>query len=163
MASPNSKLRILIALLAFRLMVGFIVAVWSSYSILSAHPGRPFAEAAPVTVAGALLIAAGLIGYIRCAWDFAMIGLSFGPPLLVARGIYGMVRHPMYFGLTLILFGESLFFESWRVLAYACVLWLMTHLFVMLYEEPHMVKKWGPVYEQYRAKVPRWIPWKLIE
>jgi protein-S-isoprenylcysteine O-methyltransferase Ste14 len=111
MASPNSKLRILIALLAFRLMVGFIVAVWISYSILSAHPGRPFAEAAPVTVAGALLIAAGLIGYIRCAWDFAMIGLSFGPPLLVARGIYGMVRHPMYFSLTLILFGERSFLQ----------------------------------------------------
>jgi len=64
----------------------------------------------------------------------------------------------MYFSLTLILFGESLFFKSWRVLGYACVSWLMVHIFVMFYEEPRMVKKWGSAYEQYSAKVPRWIP-----
>jgi len=86
-----------------------------------------------------------------------MIGLSFGPAFLVARGTYGIVRHPMYFSLTLTLFGESLFFKSWR-LAYACVCWLMAHLFVTLYEEPSMVKKWGTAYEQYSTNVPRRIP-----
>jgi|HubBroStandDraft_5_1064220.scaffolds.fasta_scaffold242779_2 protein-S-isoprenylcysteine O-methyltransferase Ste14 len=111
-----------------------------------------------MTLAGAVLIVAGSFGYIRCAWDFATIGLSFSPPLLVARGIYRLVRNPMYFSLTLVLFGESLFFKSWRVLAYACVLWLMAHIFVTSYEEPQMLKKWGPAYEQYRAKAPRWIP-----
>jgi protein-S-isoprenylcysteine O-methyltransferase Ste14 len=158
MATRHSKLQILFVLLAFRLMVGFIVAGWSPYLILLAHPGRPIAELAPITLAGAFLIVAGAFGYIWCAWDFAMIGLSFGPPLLVARGTYAFVRHPMYFSLTLMLFGEGLFFKSWRVLAYACVCWLMAHAFVTLYEEPHMRKKWGSVYEQYSTKVPRWIP-----
>jgi protein-S-isoprenylcysteine O-methyltransferase Ste14 len=158
MAARHSKQRILFALLAFRLMVGLIVAVWSPHAILSAHPGGPFAELVPVTLAGAFLVVAGLLAYIRCAWDFAMIGISFEPAFLVARGTYRIVRHPMYSSLTLILFGESLLFKSWRVLAYACVSWMMAHIFVMLYEEPSMVKKWGTAYAQYSARVPRWIP-----
>ncbi|HLN00022.1 MAG TPA: isoprenylcysteine carboxylmethyltransferase family protein [Bryobacteraceae bacterium] len=153
-----SKLRILFALLTFRLIVGFIVVAWSPYSILSAHPGRSLTELAPFTVAGAILIGAGAFGYLWCTWDFAVIGLSFGPPLPVARGIYGFLRHPMYFSLILVLLGESLFFKSWRVLGYASVVALMVHIFVILYEEPQMVKKWGTVYLQYAERVPRWIP-----
>ena len=156
--TPSIKLRIFFALLTFRLMVGFIVAAWSPYSILSAHPGRPFAELAPLTLGGALLIGAGAFAYIWCTWDFAFIGLSFGPRLPVVRGVYAFLRHPMYFSLILVLLGESLFFKSWRVLGYASVFALMAHLFVVLYEEPHMVKKWGTAYLQYAARVPRWIP-----
>jgi hypothetical protein len=77
-----SKLRILFSLLTFRLLVGFIVAAWSPYSILSAHPGRSFTELAPLTLAGVFLTGAGAFGYVWCTWDFAFIGLSFGPPLL---------------------------------------------------------------------------------
>jgi protein-S-isoprenylcysteine O-methyltransferase Ste14 len=101
---------------------------------------------------------AGVLGYLRCAWDFAITGLSFEPPSPVDRGIYGYVRHPMYFSLTLVLFGESLLFKSWRLLAYASVCALLTHLFVILYEEPQMVKKWPTAYLQYAERVPRWIP-----
>ncbi len=64
----------------------------------------------------------------------------------------------MYFSLTLVLLGESLFFKSWRLLGYASVLALLVHIFVILYEEPSMVKKWGPAYVQYAERVPRWIP-----
>ncbi|MGH9773782.1 MAG: methyltransferase family protein [Candidatus Acidiferrales bacterium] len=158
MASRHSKQRILFALLAFRLLVAFIVVVWSPYEILSAHPGRPLADLAPLTLAGALLIALGMIVYLWCAWDFASIGLSFGPHSLVARGIYGWLRHPMYFSLILVLFGESLFFKSWRLLGYASVFWLILHAFVVLFEEPRMAKRWGASYPQYCEQVPRWIP-----
>ena len=79
MATRNSGLRVLFALLAFRLIVGCIVAVWIPYSILSAHPGGAFAEFAPMTLAGALLIAAGAIGYILCAWDFALRASLLNP------------------------------------------------------------------------------------
>lgn len=153
-----AKLRVLFSLLTFRLMVGLVVAVWSPYSILSAHPGRSFTEPTPLTLAGAFLIGAGAFGYVWCAWDFVSIGLSFSPPVPVARGIYGILRHPMYFSLTLVLLGESLFFKSWRLLGYASVLALLVHIFVILYEEPSMVKKWGPAYVQYAERVPRWIP-----
>jgi len=64
----------------------------------------------------------------------------------------------MYLSLILLLSGESLFFKSWRVFGYASVFALMVHLFVILYEEPHMVKKWRPAYMQYAERVPRWVP-----
>lgn len=104
------------------------------------------------------LIVVGSVGYIWCARDFAFIGLSFGPPSLVARGIYGFLRHPMYFSLLLVRFGESFLFKSWRLFGYACVCGLVMHTFVILYEEPHMMKKWGSAYLRYCENVPRWIP-----
>jgi protein-S-isoprenylcysteine O-methyltransferase Ste14 len=153
-----AKLRILFSLLTFRLMVGFVVAGWSPYSILSTHPGKSFTEVVPLTLAGALPMGAGVLGYLWCAWDFALTGLSFGPPVPVERGAYGFVRHPMYFSLTAVLFGESLFFKSWRLLGYASVCALLTHTFVLLFEEPQMAKRWGNSYLQYAERVPRWIP-----
>ena len=153
-----SKLRILFFLLTFRLMVGFVVAGWSPYSILSTHPGKSFTELVPLTLVGALLVGAGALGYLWCAWDFAFTGFSFSPSVPVERGAYGFVRHPMYFSLTAVLFGESLFFKSWRLLGYASVCALLSHIFVLLYEEPQMVKKWGNSYLQYAERVPRWIP-----
>jgi len=158
MVAQSSKIRTVVVLLAFRLMVGFIVAAWSPFLVLSAHPGKPFAELVPLSVAGAVLIAVGTFGYVWCAWDFASTGLSFSPPLVVETGIYGFVRHPMYFSLVLVLFGESVFFKSWRLLGYAWVFWLIVHIFVVIYEEPHMVKRWGSAYPQYSKRVPRWIP-----
>jgi protein-S-isoprenylcysteine O-methyltransferase Ste14 len=152
------KVRILFFLLTFRLLVGFVVAGWSPYSILSMHPGKSFKELVPLTLAGALLISAGVLGYLWCAWDFAFTGLSFGPSVPVERGAYGLVRHPMYLSLTVVLFGESLFFKSWRLLGYALVCALLSHIFVLLYEEPSMVKKWSTAYLQYTERVPRWIP-----
>ena len=145
-------------MLGFRLLVALLVAGWGPYSILSAHPGRPFGELVPLTLAGAVIIGASAAGYGWCIWDFALIGRSFGPSALVARGIYGRVRHPMYVSLMLVLLGESLLFKSWRLLGYASVFAVGVHLFVVLYEEPRMVKRWGAAYLEYCRRVPRWIP-----
>jgi protein-S-isoprenylcysteine O-methyltransferase Ste14 len=157
--SLKLKPRVLFAvMLMFRVMVGFVVLVWSPYSILSAHPGRPVAELMPLTVAGVLLMGAGGIGYLWCVWDFAFTGLSFSPGVVVARGIYGVVRHPMYSSSMAVVLGESLFFKSWRLLGYAAAGAVLLNLLVILYEEPAMVKKWGAGYREYAARVPRWIP-----
>jgi protein-S-isoprenylcysteine O-methyltransferase Ste14 len=158
MVARKVKIRVLFTLLAFRLMVAFVVVAWSPYSILSAHPGRSIAELPLLTLGGVSLIGVGTFGYGWCTWDFAFIGLSFGPSSLMARGIYGRLRHPMYFSLTLVLLGESLLCKSWRMLGYASVVFLGVHVFVVLYEEPRMVKKWGMAYLQYCRQVPRWIP-----
>ena len=77
-------------------MVGFVVAGWSPYSILSMHPEKSFKELVPLTLAGALLISAGVLAISGVPWDFAFTGLSFGPSVPVERGAYGLVRHPMY-------------------------------------------------------------------
>jgi protein-S-isoprenylcysteine O-methyltransferase Ste14 len=35
---------------------------------------------------------------------------------------------------------------------------LATHLFVTLYEEPDLRRRFGASYEAYLSRVPRWIP-----
>jgi protein-S-isoprenylcysteine O-methyltransferase Ste14 len=154
----HTKLRVLLTLLPFRMVVAFVVAASGPYSILTAHPGRPFADPALLTSAGVLLMGAGAFVYIWCAWDFAFTGLSFWPSMLVERGIYGRLRHPMYLSLILFLLGESLLFKSWRMLGYASVFAAGVQVLVIFYEEPRMVGKWGAAYLEYCRKVPRWIP-----
>jgi len=40
----------------------------------------------------------------------------------------------------------------------ACAVVVGVALFVQLYEEPTLLKKFGAEYEEYRRNVPRWIP-----
>src|SRR3990170_2017554 len=42
--------------------------------------------------------------------------------------------------------------------AYAGLLWLAFHLFVVSYEEPFLRKKFGSAYDEYCNHVPRWVP-----
>lgn len=64
----------------------------------------------------------------------------------------------MYVSVTLVLVGECLLFVSWNLLVYALCAWFFFHLFVLLYEEPTLRKKFGGSYEEYCKAVPRWIP-----
>jgi protein-S-isoprenylcysteine O-methyltransferase Ste14 len=112
---------------------------------------------------GIPLIAAGAAIYLWCAWNFAMEGLGTPAPIdppkkLVARGLYRHVRNPMYVGVLSILLGESLFFQSRRVLGFALFALAASHLFVVCYEEPTLRRKFGVGYEEYCRAVPRWIP-----
>ena len=64
----------------------------------------------------------------------------------------------MYVGVISIVFGESILFRSYDLVAYALILCLMFHPFVVFYEEPTLRKKFGADYEEYCKTVPRWIP-----
>jgi protein-S-isoprenylcysteine O-methyltransferase Ste14 len=57
-----------------------------------------------------------------------------------------------------VLVGEALFLESEILGFYFAIMALSYHLFVVLYEEPHLQAAFGADYERYRAAVPRWIP-----
>jgi len=96
-------------------------------------------------------------------WNFLIEGRGTPAPIdppkeLVVAGFYRYVRNPMYFGVLLILIGYFLWFGFWSLLAYTAFAFIATHLFVTLYEEPTLKKKFGKSYEDYLKKVPRWIP-----
>ena len=96
-------------------------------------------------------------------WNFLIQGRGTPAPIdppkeLVVAGFYRYVRNPMYVALILILVGHFFWFGFWGQLAFACLAFALTHLFVTLYEEPDLRKKFGPVYEQYCQAVPRWVP-----
>jgi protein-S-isoprenylcysteine O-methyltransferase Ste14 len=124
--------------------------------------GRPLGLGA-LRVAGVPLLAAGVAVLTWCVWDFAVTGRGtlapVDPPrVLVTRGLYRRVRNPMYVGVVWILLGEALALDSGGLLAYAAVVWLGFHLFVLLYEEPHLREQFGASYEAYVRRVPRWLP-----
>jgi protein-S-isoprenylcysteine O-methyltransferase Ste14 len=66
------------------------------------------------------------------------------------------VRNPMYLGAALALIGAALFYESLSILIYAAVFLFITHLFVVLYEEPTLRQTFGTEYEDYCRRVRRW-------
>ena len=58
------------------------------------------------------------------------------PRRLVITGPYRRVRNPMYWGVLLVLLGETIFFESVPLLRYTAFFFLVFHGFVVLVEEP---------------------------
>lgn len=134
------------------------MVIWSPYSILSTHPSQTLGKLRFLPPAGVTLMTLGAIVYVRSAWDFAFGSRSFAPRTVVATGVYRFVRHPMYFGLVLILLGESGLFGSWILLGYTAVIWVLRHLFVTIYEDPTLTKRLGEPYRTYCNLTPRWVP-----
>jgi len=84
----------------------------------------------------------------------ALRGMDAGT---VAR-LYEYVRNPMYVGVVTALFGQSALFESRAILAYAIAIAILFHTWIVIYEEPRLAQSFGSSYDEYRARVPRWIP-----
>jgi protein-S-isoprenylcysteine O-methyltransferase Ste14 len=80
------------------------------------------------------------------------------PSKFVAVGPYRYVRNPMYFGGFLLLVSLAMYEKSLSILIF-CFAWLLlTHVFVLVYEEPTLERKFGESYEDYRKRVHRWLP-----
>jgi protein-S-isoprenylcysteine O-methyltransferase Ste14/8-oxo-dGTP pyrophosphatase MutT (NUDIX family) len=107
-----------------------------------------------------------VLGIAILAWCFAGFivegegtAAPYDPPhRLVTGRLYGWMRNPMYVAVTTILVGEAMFYGSIALLAWAAVAWIFFHVFVVLYEEPTLQRRFGPAYETYLEHVPRWLP-----
>src|SRR5205807_6047152 len=105
-------------------------------------------------IGGMLIGAIGAVLALWCLLAFAFIGKGtpapFDPPRrLVIRGPYRFVRNPMYIGAGMTLAGAALFYESLSIFIYCGLFFLITHLFVVLYEEPTLRRTFGDEYEAY--------------
>jgi protein-S-isoprenylcysteine O-methyltransferase Ste14 len=114
-------------------------------------------------VAGMFLGASGAALAITCIFAFVCVGRGtpapFDPPRrLVVQGPYRIVRNPMYLGAGLALSGAAVFYQSMLLLGYAGLFLLMTHLFVVYYEEPTLRRTFDREYEAYCRRVGRWWP-----
>lgn len=102
---------------------------------------------------------------LHCVWDFFWTGRGspapFAPPKrLVVVGFYRYVRNPIYVGAAAGWIGLWIVFGhvSLKSVATAAVALLGVHLFVILYEEPTLRRKFGGEYEAYCQNVSRWWP-----
>jgi len=145
--------------LVFTLLIPATAAVYIPWLIAGE---RDIASGALAAVAFPLLLAGSAI-YLWCVWDFAVFGRGTPAPIdapkrLVVRGLYRYARNPMYIGVLTVILGWAVLFEAPSLLLYAFALGAGFHLFVVLYEEPHLRKIFGDEYVRYCSRVGRWLP-----
>jgi protein-S-isoprenylcysteine O-methyltransferase Ste14 len=144
------------------LFIGLVLVLLPRRVLSMAGVAQP-AETGPWQVAGIVVAITGGLIALACILTFVVFGKGtpapFDPPRrLVVSGPYRFVRNPMYIGAGLALVGAALFYQTPSLLAYAGLLWLTTHIFVVTYEEPTLRRTFGADYERYCETVGRWWP-----
>lgn len=145
--------------LLFTLLVPGTVGVYIPVTIAR----RPTPGSGLAVAGGLAVVFLGALVYAWCVWDFASFGRGTPAPVdapkkLVVRGLYRYTRNPMYVGVLTVIVGWSLFFQDSRLVGYALVVGACFHLFIVLYEESHLLAEFGEEYAAYRSRVPRWLP-----
>jgi protein-S-isoprenylcysteine O-methyltransferase Ste14 len=144
------------------LFVALFLVYLPARALVWAGVVRP-ARIGAAQVAGGALVAGGAALALWCIATFVVVGRGtpapFDPPRrLVVAGPYRHLRNPMYAGAVVALAGAALFYRSGALLAYAAAFLAVSHAFVVLYEEPALLRAFGGEYEAYRRRVGRWWP-----
>lgn len=79
------------------------------------------------------------------------------PGELLDKGIYAHIRHPRYVEVVLGTWAYALFANHLGAYVVAAITVPLIHLIVLL-EERELVERFGARYEDYRARVPRYVP-----
>lgn len=144
------------------LFIGFFLVFLPGQIVSQFGLLRPAGWGLP-EILGAAIALAGAALALWCILTFSLLGRGtpapFDPPRrLVVRGPYRFVRNPMYLGAFLALLGAAMLYHSIWLAGYAVAFVLVTHLFVLGYEEPTLTRTFGQSYTDYRVAVHRWIP-----
>ncbi len=115
------------------------------------------------SVVASVLLLIGASVYTSCLWNFAVSGRGTPAPIdppktLVVRGPYNYTRNPMYVGVLCVIAAWALLFTSLPLSIYGICVAVSFHVFVLFYEEPHLKRAFGASYEDYCARVNRWLP-----
>ena len=137
---------------------------WVALALHHAYDGTlGFALPAWTRALGIVSMVAGGTLTLACVATFVTRGegtpAPFDPPRkFVAAGPYRFVRNPMYIGGFATLLGFGLYIRSPAILLFALPWLLSAHLFVILYEEPHLRATFGTPYDAYCQSTRRWLP-----
>ncbi|MGH6683202.1 MAG: methyltransferase family protein [Pseudolabrys sp.] len=111
-------------------------------------------------IIGAVLGAAALALTIPAILAFRDAGTDPEPwkpsTALVTDGVFSWLRNPIYVGGVLFLSGLSILLASDWMLVMTVVFALVVHFGVVMREERYLEAKFGDVYRQYKAQVPRY-------
>jgi protein-S-isoprenylcysteine O-methyltransferase Ste14 len=144
------------------LFIGFVLVYLPGWFLAWSGIVAPTTTGAP-QVAGMIMVTIGTVIALWCVFTFVFIGKGtpapFDPPRkLVICGPYRFVRNPMYIGAGMTLVGAALYYESLAIFLYTGLFFLITHLFVVFYEEPTLRRTFGHEYEAYCRRTKRWWP-----
>jgi protein-S-isoprenylcysteine O-methyltransferase Ste14 len=123
------------------------------------EPPLPFA----IRLSGLALLIAGAVILISAFARFVTEGRGTPAPVtpterLVMGGLYRFVRNPMYLAVTATIVGQALLLGRLELFVYAVLFLGTTAAFAHWYEEPTLLRQFGPEYENYRRAVPGWWP-----
>jgi protein-S-isoprenylcysteine O-methyltransferase Ste14 len=79
------------------------------------------------------------------------------PQQLITTGIYATIRHPRYVQIYLGFLGSALI-ANYLVLYLIVALWLPGIYIIVLIEEKELRDRFGPAYDDYCRRVPRFVP-----
>ena len=144
------------------LFIGFVLVYLPGRFLTWSGVVAPTSTGVP-QITGMIVVTIGTVIALWCVLTFVFTGKGtpapFDPPRrLVIRGLYRFVRNPMYIGAGMTLVGAAIYYESLSILIYTGLFFLITHLFVVLYEEPILRQTFGDDYEAYFRRVRRWWP-----
>lgn len=152
-------MKLLFKNLFFVALVPGTVAVYAPLAI-TWHRAPASGAALALAVA---LFAPGAAVALWCVWDFASFGRGTPAPIdppkkLVTRGPYRVVRNPMYVGVLLVLLGWVALYQTLALGIYTAAVGIGFHVWTVLYEEPRLRRAFGAEYDDYCARVGRWLP-----
>lgn len=143
-----------------------VAAVWALYVAIVAVvvvaslvgtwpiglPGRPAAAL------GLILLAAGLVlelgGLASMASFRRMSGMQ--PDALITGGAFRFSRNPQNVGIAVAMAGAAFLGDSWLALLVTAGFWILFYAYVR-FEEQHLGRVFGPRYEEYRRRTPRFL------
>ena len=162
MKQRGEKYFLIVKTLVFLILIPGTVTVVIPYMIVKNSPLRTIIQPLFPHNLGLVPLLAGLTICLWCFWDFINKGEGtpspFDPPKqLVTVGLYRYVRNPMYIGIVLMIFGETVICSSVPLTLYLIVLIVIFHIRVVYYEEPNLRSEFGEKYDDYLISVPRWI------
>jgi protein-S-isoprenylcysteine O-methyltransferase Ste14/pimeloyl-ACP methyl ester carboxylesterase len=146
-------IRALLAFLALPGLVAFVVPLLIAW---------PRVRVGTFNALALVFLVPGITLLLWCVRDFFVAGKGtlapWDPPRnLVSSGPFRYSRNPMYVGVSLILWGWAIAFGSWALVLYALIVMLAFHVRVLLNEEPYLARTHGRRWDDYRARVPRWL------
>src|SRR5437868_15151113 len=158
MTRPSAVVMSAIVVIIAAGTVAGIVPWWISRWRIQA----PFLHFYGFRVIGILFILASLPVLLDSFARFALQGLGTpAPPFpthhLVVTGLYRYVRNPMYVAVVGLIAGQALLLGNRALLFYAIIVWMSFQIFVLLYEEPVLLKIYTAEYVVFCRNDPRWI------
>jgi protein-S-isoprenylcysteine O-methyltransferase Ste14 len=141
-----------------------IILVLFPWMITRFQTGTPPWPLAVHALGIALIVLGGLVNiatFVRFPVEGLGTPIPTNPPSsrkVMVGGPYRYVRNPMYVSYFVAIIGEALLLGRPVLFIYLLVVAAFVAAFVHWWEEPTMIKRYGPEYEAYRKQVPGWWP-----
>jgi len=156
-------MRHLVAIAVLPFAVTVVIPIWIGRQNQTAFIIGGSAPDVTVQLAGVIGLAIGLLLFGASLRHFVSRGRGtlapWDPPrVLVVAGPYRYVRNPMISGVLFILFGEALVLMSRPHGRWALFFLCVNLVYIPIFEEPMLDRRFGGAYREYRRHVPRFLP-----